>query len=252
MRHSSYYPKRSFSFPCMQHRIRFLSLCLLCFIGSSALVWSQNNADETPISSPSLPQQPDSPAADVSPSADASLSSVFLHGYHAFQDKDWEAARTAFEHGQQHEPLLADYSLYFLGELHLKASRPVEARAVFERLWDEYPATVWRSDAALALAQLTFAEERWERTLAYAKQAQQAPLVTDTVRHQCALLIAQPTSNRGSGRLPINVIKPCGQAHHERQSGERPKPESPRFESSTRRIFHSKRHRHSTTRPSCW
>ncbi len=140
-------------------------------------------------------QRPDPPATDGSP------SSVFLRGYHAFRNKDWEAARTAFEHGARHEPLLADYSLYFLGELHLKASRPVKARTVFERLLDECPTTVWRSNAALALAQLTFEEERWERTLAHARQAQQAPLVTDAVQQQSTLLIAQVYERQGKRPL---------------------------------------------------
>ena len=189
----------------MQHRIRLLCLFLLCFISGPTPVWSQGDADEASVGPPGLRQKPDSPTAsgvpDASPSADFSSSPVFLHGYRAFQNKDWRTARPAFEHVRQHEPLLADYSLYFLGELHLKAGHPVEARAVLERLLDEYPTTVWQSDAALALARLTFAEERWERMLAYAKQAQQAPLVTDTVRHQCTLLIAQAYERQGKPSL---------------------------------------------------
>lgn len=188
----------------IQHRMRLLFLFLPCFI--SAFVWSQAHADEAPVGPPGLNQNPDPPTAsavpaDASPSVDISSSPVFLHGYRAFQNEDWGAARTAFEHVQQHEPLLADYSLYFLGELHLKSGHPVEARAVFERLLDEYPTTVWRSNVALALARLTFAEERWERTRAYAKQAQQAPLVTDAVRHQCTLLIAQADERQGKRSL---------------------------------------------------
>ena len=175
----------------MRHRIRLLSLFLLSVISGSTLVWSQGSADEALIGSPATPTD----------STDPPPSSVFLRGYHAFQNKDWEAARAAFEHGQQHEPLLADYSLHFLGELHLKAGRPVEARTAFERLLDEYPTTIWQSNAALALAQLTFAEERWERTLAYAKQAQQDPLVIDTVRHQSTLLIAQTYEQQGKRAL---------------------------------------------------
>ena len=188
----------------MQYRMRLLFLFLLCFI--SAFVWSQAHADEAPVGPPGLNQNPDPPTAsaapaDASPSADISSSPVFLHGYRAFQDEDWEAARTAFEHVQQHEPLLADYSLYFLGELHLKSGHPVEARAVLERLLDEHPTTIWQSNAALALARLTFVEERWERTLAHAKQAQQAPLVTDAVRYQCTLLIAQVYERQGKQSL---------------------------------------------------
>ena len=175
----------------MRHSIRLLSLFLLSVISGSTLVWSQGSADEALIGSPATPTD----------STDPPPSSVFLRGYRAFQNKDWETARAAFEHGQQHEPLLADYSLYFLGELHLKAGRPKEARAVFKRLLDEYPTTVWRSNAALGLARLTFAEERWERTLAYAKQAQQDPLMTDTVRHQCTLLIAQTYEQQGKRSL---------------------------------------------------
>ena len=206
MRHPFYFSKRRSSLPVMRHRICLLSLFLLCVISGPAPVWSQGNADETPVGPPGVKQNPDSPTAsgsrlDVSSSADVSPSSIFLHGYRAFQNKDWETARAAFEHVQPHEPLLVDYSLYFLGELHLKASRPVEARAVFERLLDEYPTTVWQSHAALALARLTFAEERWEPTHAYAKQAQQAPLVTDAVRQQCTLLIAQAYEKQGKRSL---------------------------------------------------
>ena len=206
MRQPFHFSKRSSSLPVMQHRIRLLYLFLLSVISGSTLVWSQGNADEMPVGPPGLHQTPDSPTAsgvpsDVSPSADVSPSSVFLHGYRAFQNKDWEAARPAFEHVQQHEPLLVDYSLYFLGELHLKAGSPVEARAVFKRLLDEYPTTIWQSNAALALARLTFTEERWERTLAYAKQAQQDPLVTDAVRQQSTLLIARTYEQQGKRAL---------------------------------------------------
>ena len=181
----------------MQHRIRLLSLFLLSVISGPTLVWSQGSADEALIGSPATPTD----STDSTDSTDPPPSSLFLRGYRAFQNKDWETARAAFEHGQQHEPLLADYSLYFLGELHLKAGRPKEARAVFKRLLDEYPTTVWRSNAALALAQLTFAEERWERTLAYAKQTQQDPLVIDTVQHQSTLLIAQTYEQQGKRAL---------------------------------------------------
>ena len=206
MRHLFHYPKRRSSLPLMQPCMRVLCLFLLCLISGSALVWSQGNADEASVGSPGLKQKPDSPddsgvPADASPSADLSPSSVFLHGYRAFQNKDWRTARTAFEHERQHEPPLADYRLYFLGELYLKSGHPEKARAVFERLLDKYPATVWQSNAALALARLTFAEERWERARAYAQQAQQAPLTTDAVRHQCMLLIAQTDERQGNRSL---------------------------------------------------
>ena len=190
----------------MQHRMRLLVLLLLCFISGSALVWSQGNADEAPVGPPGLHKKPEPPPAsgvpaDATPSADLAPSPVFLRGYRAFQDEDWEAARTAFEHVRHHEPLLADYGLYFLGELHRKAGRLVAARAVFGRLLDAYPTTVWQSNAALALARLAFAEERWKRTQAYARQAQQALLVTDAVRHQGTLLIAQADERQGKRSL---------------------------------------------------
>ncbi len=187
----------------MRHRIRLLSLFLLSVISGSTLVWSQGNANETSVGPQRLDQNPTTPTDPIDPinPTDPLPSSAFLHGYHAFQNKDWEAARTAFEHVQQREPLLVDYSLYFLGELHLEAGRPAEARAVFERLVDEYPTTVWQSNAALALARLTFAEERWERTLAYARQAQHAPLVTDAVRQQSTLLMAQVYEQQGQPAL---------------------------------------------------
>ena len=192
----------------MQHRMRLLVLLLLCFISGPALFWSQGNAAEAPIGPPGLHEKPEPPPAsgvpaDATPSAylDLAPSPVFLRGYRAFQDEDWEAARTAFEHVRHHEPLLADYGLYFLGELHRKAGRRMAARAVFGRLLDEYPTTVWQSNAALTLARLAFAEERWKRTQTYARQAHQALLVTDTVRHQGTLLIAQADERQGKRSL---------------------------------------------------
>ncbi len=186
----------------MQHRIRLLSLFLLCFISGPSFVWSQDQADEEPVGLQRSNQNTESPLspaepADASPPAKTPPSPVFLHGYHAFQNKDWAAARMAFEHVRHQAPLLADYSLYFLGKLHLKAERPAEALAILEQLLDEHPTTVWRGEAALALAQLAFAAEQWKRTLAYARQAQHAPLVTDAVRHQCSLLIAQAYERQG-------------------------------------------------------
>ena len=174
-------------------------------MSGAALVWSQDKADEAPVGSQHLDQNPDSPTTPptdpTDPTDPTAVPPIFLHGYHAFQNKDWEGARTAFEQVQHQGPLLADYGLYFLGELHLKTERPIEARAVFKRLLDDYPTTVWQSNAALALAQLAFAEEQWERTRAYARQAQQAPLVADAVRHQCTLLIAQADERQGKRSL---------------------------------------------------
>ncbi len=201
LRHPFHFSQRRSSLPVMQPGMRLLSLFLLCVINGPAVVWSQDKADNTPLGSPGLPRQPDAPAADVAPFADVSPSAVFLRGYRAFHNKDWKAARTAFEYGQQNGPLLADYHLYFLGQLHRAVSRPLEAQAAFERLLDEYPTTVWRSDAALALARLSFAAGRWKRTLAYVQQAQQAPLVTDTVRQQGSLLMAQAYEQQGRRSL---------------------------------------------------
>ncbi len=123
---------------------------------------------------------------------------VFLQGYQTFQKKDWSAAVTAFRHAlQQEETILTDYNRYYLALAHLNVGRSAEAGSALQRLLRDYPTTVWQSEAALVLANLAFAESKWQQVIHTATQALQAALATDVTRNTARLLIAQATQYQG-------------------------------------------------------
>ena len=63
----------------------------------------------------------------------------------------------------------------------------MEARDIFKQLLTDDPTTVWRSEAALLLGQLAFSAAEWGKAVTYARQAQKAALITDTVKQEADL-----------------------------------------------------------------
>ena len=148
------------------------------------------------------PESPPTSQEPLRPSLPELLTSVspeaFLQGYQAFQKKDWSAAVTAFAQALQHEEtILTDYNRYYLALAHLNAGRATEAGSTLQSLLRTYPTTVWQSEAALVLANLAFAENKWQQVIHTATQALQAALATDTTRNTARLLIAQATQYQG-------------------------------------------------------
>lgn len=155
---------------------------------------------------------------------------AFLAGYRAFQNEEWEAAAAALARVPNDPPLLADYGLYFLGLVHVRTGREEQAQAVFERLLQEHPDSVWRGDAALESAELAFGRERYAQALKLARRARKAALADDTARHRSALLIARAHERRGAFRQAYREYQDLRAAAPETSAGRAAKTHSQRLQ----------------------
>ncbi len=189
----------------------FLPLLPLLLLFRTPPLWAQGaqesasrpTQDTQPIRPESPPASEELPSEEAlqpaSPEIRTSVSpAVFLQGYQAFQKKDWPAAATAFALALQEEgAILADYSRYYLATVHLNAGRSAEAGSALQDLLQDYPTTVWQSEAALALANLAVAQNKWQQVIRSATQALRAALATDATRNMARLLIAQAVQRLG-------------------------------------------------------
>ena len=192
-------------------QVLLFSLLPLLLLFRAPLLWAQGGQESA--SQPTQDAQPirlESPPASEEPPSEEALRpssaeirtsvspEVFLQGYQAFQKKDWPTAATAFALTLQQEgAILADYSRYYLAMVHLNAGRSAEAGSALQDLLQDYPSTVWQSEAVLALANLAVAENKWQQVIHTATQALQTALATDATRNTARLLIAQATQRQG-------------------------------------------------------
>lgn len=116
---------------------------------------------------------------------------IFRQGYRLFQEKNWQEARTFLTRALEVYPLLADYSLYYLGALSRETSQRDEARLFLQRLVTEYPDSIWNGRALLALAKLALTDSNWSDAARYAEQTRRAKHSSDFVRHEAMLVLAQ-------------------------------------------------------------
>ncbi|MGE0681180.1 MAG: transglycosylase SLT domain-containing protein [Candidatus Binatia bacterium] len=116
---------------------------------------------------------------------------IFLQGYRFFQEKNWQKARTFLTRALEVYPLLADYSLYYLGALSREVGQIDEARLFLQRVVTEYPDSIWNDRALLELAKLALADSNWSDAARYAEQARQAKSSSAFVRHDAMLVLAQ-------------------------------------------------------------
>lgn len=163
-----------------------------------------------PLTSAARTDQKSGPTAD---------DNVFLSGYHAFQKKDWDTAIGAFSRTLLRRTILADYAQHFLGVAQARSGLSERAKSTFERLLREHPNSVWHSDAATELAELAFVRERYAETLDFARQARDAPLTGETVRHRSALLMAQAHERRGNLRAAYRGYQTLRATAHGTQIG---------------------------------
>jgi soluble lytic murein transglycosylase len=91
---------------------------------------------------------------------------LFARAYALYSEKGAAEAEPLFRQALERHPLLADYSLYFLGQLARDAADPERARSYGNRLRREFPGSVWAAPAALELAKLACAEGDHARCIA--------------------------------------------------------------------------------------
>jgi soluble lytic murein transglycosylase len=116
---------------------------------------------------------------------------IFRQGYRFFQEKNWQEARAFLTRALEVYPLLADYSLYYLGALSREADQTDEARSFWQRLVAEYPDSIWNDRALLELAKLALTDGNWNDAARHAEQARRAKSSSAFVRHEAMLVLAQ-------------------------------------------------------------
>ncbi|MGE0823921.1 MAG: transglycosylase SLT domain-containing protein [Candidatus Binatia bacterium] len=123
---------------------------------------------------------------------------LFRLGYHLLQEKNRDGARLLLTRALEVYPVLADYSLYFLGVLNREDGRTSDARTYLSRLREEYGHSLWTSQAALELASLALSEEQWDEAIRYAEQARSGSFVRATTKRQATLVLAQAQEGRSN------------------------------------------------------
>jgi soluble lytic murein transglycosylase len=122
---------------------------------------------------------------------------IFRLGHRFLQEKNYEGARVFLSRALEVYPILADYSLYYLGTLSRDEGQNEEARNFFRRLLAEHPDSVWEDRATLELAKLALAENNWAEAVRYAEQARTSRAASDPVHQQATLILAQAREGQG-------------------------------------------------------
>jgi soluble lytic murein transglycosylase-like protein len=122
---------------------------------------------------------------------------LFRLGYRFLQEKDYAGARLFLSRALEVYPPLTDYSLYLLGILNRDDGHPVEARAFFLRLLEQYTQSIWISNAAFELASLALTEKDWANAVRYAQEARNGQHVQDSLIPKANLLLAHALEGQG-------------------------------------------------------
>jgi soluble lytic murein transglycosylase len=122
---------------------------------------------------------------------------IFHLGYRFWQEKNRAGARVFLSRALEVYPVLADYSLYYLGTLSREDGQTAEARTMFLRLLAEYPDSIWVGTTALELAKLAMLDHNWLEADRYAEQARAAREVLAPTRQEAALILAQTREQQG-------------------------------------------------------
>ena len=144
-------------------------------------------------------QSPQTVQTDLGADTPEQPRHIFLAGYRAFQADKLDEAQRSFTRALEVYPILADYSLYYLGTIAVQTGNSAQARPLFQRLLTEHPASPWRGQAALALAERAYEQQDWKEAIRYADQARSSSSPEDT-RHNATLLSAQAQEHKGNTR----------------------------------------------------
>ena len=170
------------------------------FLGFSALLtWLSALLLEQPVSAADLPQPLQTVQTALAADPLEQQQPIFLLGHRAFQAEKFDDAQRSFTRALEVTPILADYSLYYLGTIALKTGRTSRAQALFQRLLTEHKESPWRGHAALSLAECAFEKDNWDEAVRYADRARSSSSPEET-RNTATLLSAQAQEHRGNAR----------------------------------------------------
>lgn len=109
-------------------------------------------------------------AAEAADKASDCGMKEFIVGRALYRQKNWQPAATHLEKAARDLPLVADYSLYYLGDSLYQLGRYEEAAASLQKLLKEHPsspmaraAEILRADALFAMKRTTDAHEAYQK-----------------------------------------------------------------------------------------
>ena len=137
----------------------------------------------------------------------ASPGQLFGQGYRAVQDGRFARAERVLEQAVAADPLLADYSLYYLAQAQLETGQPVRAKHTWLQLLEEHPTSPWQAHARLALARLAQAEKNWAEAARHADRARSVKTAPESVRHAATLVAAQAREHAGQAHTAYELYQ---------------------------------------------
>ena len=171
--------------PRLGLRLTPLLACLMCL---ACLTWAWS-ADLGRTETPTTPGQ------------------LFGQGYRAVQDGRFAQAERVLEQAVAADPLLADYSLYYLAQAQLETGQPVRAKHTWLQLLEEHPTSPWQAHASLALARLAQAEKNWAEAARQADRARSVKTAPESVRHAATLVAAQAREHIGQAHTAYELYQ---------------------------------------------
>jgi len=137
----------------------------------------------------------------------ASPGQLFGQGYRAVQDGRFAQAERVLEQAVAADPLLADYSLYYLAQAQLETGQPVRAKHTWLQLLEAHPTSPWQAHASLALARLAQAEKNWAEAARQADRARSVKTAPESVRHAAMLVAAQARERAGQAHAAYELYQ---------------------------------------------
>lgn len=131
----------------------------------------------------------------------ATPAEIFARGYAFYSGGQFSDAKELFQTTIDSEYRLADYSLYYLATIAFKESQWPEARHGLDELKRRFPQSIWSQPAALLMAKVYVAEEKYEQALDTLGRLRAAPSVKRDIADEALFLQGQIREKQGEPRL---------------------------------------------------
>src|SRR5262249_18066753 len=123
------------------------------------------------------------------------------------QAKKRDEAWTFLQRALESYPVLADYSLYYLGLISQDNGQTAEALAFFQRLLAEYPDSIWSGHTQLALAKFAVAEQDWSTAMRRAEPLYNSKSFSASLRQAAMFVLAQAREGQGDVSDAYNLYQ---------------------------------------------
>jgi TolA-binding protein len=132
-------------------------------------------------------------------SQEKTVREIFADGYARFTQRDFELAEALLLTTLNRSSLLEDYSLYYLGEIALARGDFDVARSYFKQLMQNFPLSVWASQAEIQLAKSMIAAKDYPGATEILQRLRNQPAKRE-ISDEALFLLAQIHELRGDQR----------------------------------------------------